>query len=110
MLNLVKNEQHPFHIVDASPWPLITAFSAFFMLFGMVLYMHFFSLGFLLLAVGFFMVVINASFWWRDIVREATFEGYHTTQVQDGLRFGMILFIVSEIMLFFAFFWAFFSF
>jgi len=37
-------------------------------------------------------------------VREATFEGYHTTQVQDGLRFGMILFIVSEIMLFFAFF------
>lgn len=108
MLNLVKNEQHPFHIVDASPWPLITAFSAFFMLFGMVLYMHFFSLGFLLLSVGFFMVVINASFWWRDIVREATFEGYHTTQVQDGLRFGMILFIVSEIMLFFAFFWAFF--
>jgi len=108
MLQVVKNEQHPFHIVDASPWPLIVAFSAFFMLFGMVLYMHSFSLGFLLLSIGFFMVVINASFWWRDIIREATFEGYHTTQVQDGLRFGMILFIVSEVMLFFAFFWAFF--
>jgi cytochrome c oxidase subunit 3 len=108
MFNLVKTEQHPFHIVDASPWPLVTAFSAFFMLFGMVLYMHSFWVGFYLLFLGFFLVVINASFWWRDIVREATFEGYHTTQVQDGLKFGMILFIVSEIMLFFAFFWAFF--
>lgn len=105
---LLKTEQHPFHIVDASPWPLIVAFSAFFMLFGMVLYMHSFFLGFLLLSLGFLAVVINASFWWRDVVREATFEGYHTSQVQHGLRFGMILFIVSEIMLFFAFFWAFF--
>jgi cytochrome c oxidase subunit 3 len=46
--------------------------------------------------------------WWRDIVREGTFEGQHTSVVQNGLRMGMILFIVSEIMFFFAFFWAFF--
>ena len=46
--------------------------------------------------------------WWRDIVREATFEEQHTVSVQRGLRLGMILFIVSEIMFFFAFFWAFF--
>ena len=46
--------------------------------------------------------------WWRDIVREATFEEQHTFSVQRGLRLGMILFIVSEIMFFFAFFWAFF--
>jgi cytochrome c oxidase subunit 3 len=46
--------------------------------------------------------------WWRDIVREATFEEHHTVAVQRGLRLGMILFIVSEIMFFFAFFWGFF--
>jgi cytochrome c oxidase subunit 3 len=46
--------------------------------------------------------------WWRDVIREATFEEQHTFAVQRGLRFGMLLFIVSEIMFFFAFFWAFF--
>ena len=46
--------------------------------------------------------------WWRDVIREATFQGHHTQTVQHGLRYGMILFIVSEIMFFFAFFWAFF--
>jgi cytochrome c oxidase subunit 3 len=101
-------ELHPFHIVDASPWPLIVAFSSFFTLFGMVLYMHSFSIGILLLFLGFLSTVLNASFWWRDVVREGTFEGLHTSQVQEGLRFGMLLFIVSEVMLFFAFFWAFF--
>ena len=100
--------KHPFHIVNPSPWPLIVSFSAFFMLFGLVLYMHSYTIGFTLLLLGFTATVINASFWWRDIVREATFEGFHNTYVQAGLRFGMILFIVSEIMLFFAFFWAYF--
>ena len=46
--------------------------------------------------------------WWRDIILEATFEGQHTTKVQKVLKMGMLLFIVSEIMFFFAFFWAFF--
>ena len=46
--------------------------------------------------------------WWRDIIREATFEGQHTVQVQRGLRWGMARFIVSEVMFFVAFFWAFF--
>jgi cytochrome c oxidase subunit 3 len=46
--------------------------------------------------------------WWRDVIRESTFQGHHTLAVQVGLRYGMILFIVSEIMFFFAFFWAFF--
>jgi cytochrome c oxidase subunit 3 len=46
--------------------------------------------------------------WWRDVIREATFEDQHTAVVQKGLRLGMILFIVSEVMFFFAFFWAFF--
>jgi len=47
--------------------------------------------------------------WWRDVVREGTFEGHHTSYVRKGIKFGMILFIVSEVMFFFAFFWAFFT-
>jgi cytochrome c oxidase subunit 3 len=103
-----KLEYHPFHIVNPSPWPLVTAFSAFFIVFGLVLYMHAFQLGLTLFTLGLTATVLNASFWWRDIVREGTYEGAHTHAVQDGLRFGMVLFIVSEVMLFFAFFWAFF--
>jgi cytochrome c oxidase subunit 3 len=101
-------QNHPFHIVDASPWPIVTAFSAFFIVFGLALFMHSYAIGLALFVFGLFATILNASLWWRDIVREGTFEGAHTILVQHGLRFGMLLFIVSEIMLFFAFFWAFF--
>lgn len=53
-------------------------------------------------------LIITAAYWWRDVIRESTFLGYHTSVVQKGLRLGMILFIVSEVMFFFSFFWAFF--
>jgi cytochrome c oxidase subunit 3 len=46
--------------------------------------------------------------WWRDVIREALFENQHTIIVQKGLKLGMVLFIISEIMFFFAFFWGFF--
>ena len=58
---------------------------------------------------GFICVLICFFLWWRDVVREATYEGHHTNIVQLGLRYGMLLFIVSEVMFFFAFFWAFFA-
>ena len=58
--------------------------------------------------LGLFLVILTMIIWWRDVIRESTFEGHHTLAVQKGLRYGMILFIVSEIMFFFAFFWAFF--
>lgn len=108
LLNIKKTTVHPFHIVDPSPWPIVVAFGAFFMLFGMTLYMHSFNLGFSLFILGLLITTVNATLWWRDIVREGTFEGVHTFSVQHGLRFGMVLFIVSEVMLFFAFFWAYF--
>ena len=70
---------------------------------GLVLYIHKFIRGFLL---EFFVMYT----WWRDVIREATFEDQHTIAVQKGLRLGMILFIVSEVMFFFAFFLGIFSF
>lgn len=99
---------HSYHIVDPSPWPLVTAFAVFFRVYGLTLHRHNFGRGFQLFALGLFATIINASFWWRDVIREGTFEGHHTFAVQAGIRFGMLLFIVSEIRLFFAFFWAYF--
>ena len=75
---------------------------------GGVLYMHRYIGGWNLFITGFCIILYVMYTWWRDIVREATFEDTHTITVQKGLRLGMILFIVSEIMFFFAFFWAFF--
>jgi cytochrome c oxidase subunit 3 len=105
---LTNNQTHGFHLVDPSPWPLISAFSAFNITFGSVMFMHGYTGGSFLVKFGFLMVLFMMAVWWRDVIREATFEGQHTLIVQQGLRMGMILFIVSEIMFFFAFFWAFF--
>ena len=103
-----NNQTHSFHLVDPSPWPLISAFSALMLTFGGVMYMHGYSGGGFLWRFGFCMVLFMMFCWWRDIIREGTIEGQHTESVQAGLRLGVLLFIVSEIMFFFAFFWAFF--
>ena len=104
---LRNNQIHPFHLVDPSPWPAISAFSAFIATLGGVLYMHGYA-GPIFFKIGLLCLISCAINWWRDIVREATIEGQHTFKVQSGLRMGVILFIVSEIMFFFAFFWGFF--
>ena len=95
---------HQFHLVDPSPWPLLASLGGFFLTTGLVSYMHKFLGGFGLLLNGFMVVFFVMYVWWRDIVREATYEEHHTFVVQRGLRLGMILFIVSEVMFFFAFF------
>jgi len=100
--------KHSWHLVDPSPWPLVASLGAFFMTSGTVLYMNKFLGGGQLALIGFSIILYVMYTWWRDIVREATFEDQHTASVQRGLRLGMVLFIVSEIMFFFAFFWAFF--
>lgn len=105
---MFNNQQHPYHIVDMSPWPLMASLSAFLTTTGAVMYMHFFENGDFVLKLGLGMAVYVATMWWWDIVYEATYEGKHTKIVQRGLRLGVVLFIVSEVMFFFSFFWAFF--
>ena len=100
--------QHPFHLVDPSPWPIFASLSAFVLTSGGVMYMHSYTGGGYMLSLGLTMILYSMYVWWRDIVRESTYEGHHTQAVQVGLRWGMILFIVSEVMFFLAFFWAFF--
>ena len=99
---------HGFHLVDISPWPFVTAMSAFIMMTGSVMYFHSIKYGNFVMILGLTLIILSMVVWWRDVIREATYEGHHTKIVQKGLRLGMLLFIISELMFFFAFFWAFF--
>jgi cytochrome c oxidase subunit 3 len=100
-------QKHPWHLVDPSPWPLVGAMSAGALGAGTVVYMH--EGGIWLLAAGFLGVLATMFFWFRDIVMEATFQGHHSAAVQISMRYGMVLFIASEVMFFVAWFWAFFN-
>jgi cytochrome c oxidase subunit 3 len=102
------SQKHPYHLVDPSPWPLLGSLGALASTIGGVMYMHSFTGGGKLLSLGLGMILYTMFVWWRDVIRESTYEGHHTFVVQLGLRYGMILFIVSEVMFFLAFFWAFF--
>jgi len=113
-------QPHDYHLVDPSPWPAVGAAASFFMFFGLILFMHPATLGaglektvagfgIWIFMPGLLAVLGTMAVWWRDIIREATFEGHHTPVVQLGMRYGMVLFIASEVMFFAAFFWAFFD-
>jgi cytochrome c oxidase subunit 3 len=105
---------HPFHLVTPSPWPLFVSISLLTTVLGLILTFkqaaiskeH--SYGFYIFCMGFLSIISIAYQWWRDVIREGLLEGSHTKKVQLGLKLGFILFIISEIMLFFSFFWAFF--
>ena len=109
MLFIRKMQRHAFHLVDPSIMPFASSLAALTVTVGNVLYFHGYIGGLETSFFGVFCTLTCMYFWWRDIVREGTLEGYHTNIVQLGLRYGMILFIVSEVMFFFAFFWAFFA-
>nr|YP_009003554.1 cytochrome c oxidase subunit III [Luetkenotyphlus brasiliensis]AGZ19039.1 cytochrome c oxidase subunit III [Luetkenotyphlus brasiliensis] len=101
----MAHQAHAYHMVDPSPWPLTGAVAALLMTSGLAMWFHFNSTTIMLL--GFMVLLLTMLQWWRDIVRESTFQGQHTTVVQKGLRYGMILFITSEVFFFLGFFWAF---
>src|SRR5690606_41025824 len=92
------NQEHPYHLVEPSPWPLIGAFSGGFLATGMIVFMH--TPINWMLYLGIFLVFFTMFGWWRQVVREATHEGHHTPIVQIGLRYGMLLFILSEVIFF----------
>lgn len=101
----MTHQTHAYHIVNPSPWPLTGALSALLLTSGLVIWFHFNTS--ILLLMGLTTNILTIYQWWRDIVRESTFQGHHTPIVQKGLRYGMILFILSEVFFFSGFFWAF---
>nr|YP_010586009.1 cytochrome c oxidase subunit III [Anisocentropus kawamurai]UZZ43745.1 cytochrome c oxidase subunit III [Anisocentropus kawamurai] len=101
-----NHSNHPFHLVNYSPWPIIGAFSAFNFLTSLTKWFHLFTIN--MIYMNFILMLMVMYQWWRDISRESTFQGLHTLKVSFGMKWGMILFIVSEIFFFVSFFWAFF--
>lgn len=99
-------KNHDYHILPPSIWPFLSSVGAFVMLFGAVLWMTgttpwvFF--------IGLALVLYCMFGWWSDVVREGE-TGDHTPVVRIGLRYGFILFVMSEVMFFVAWFWSFFK-
>ena len=101
-------QANPFHLVEPSPWPLITSFALLTTTVSAVMYFHGYNNGGYLVALGLISTVGAMSLWFRDVIAEGTYQGHHTFQVQKGLTLGVALFIVSEIFFFISIFWAYF--
>ena len=107
-INQMSEHYHPYHIVTPSPWPAFGSLSALVLTMSSVAFFHGYIFGDIIMLIALIMLSITMTVWWRDVIREATFQGHHTLEVQTGLKQGVILFIVSEALLFFSFFWAYF--
>ena len=105
-------KNHDYHLVEPSIWPMIGSLSAMVMLGGLVTWWHpefFGPIGKWVFGLGVAGVLATFYFWWSDVVRESQ-EGHHTPVVQLHLRYGMLLFIASDVMFFVGWFWAWFDF
>ena len=100
-------KKHGFHLVDPSPWPIFASFSSLVLAFGAVYYFHTKALW--LLLIGTALLIYAAYMWFREVTIEAEHQGHHTYVVQLSHRYGMTLFIASEVMFFVAWFWAYFN-
>jgi cytochrome c oxidase subunit 3 len=110
--------KHDYHLVDPSPWPIVGSLGAFVMMVGAVFWMNKDYAGFWglpvsgqpwIALVGLGIVLYTMAGWWRDVIKESVHTGNHTPVVKLHLRYGMLLFIASEVMFFVAWFWAYFN-
>lgn len=99
-------KNHPFHLVDNRPWPILGSIGLMSLTTGTVLWFHLNETW--LINLGVLVTLLTMYQWWRDVIRESTFQGLHTKKVVTGMKWGIILFIISEILFFSSFFWAFF--
>ncbi len=100
---LFKAEKHGFHLVRPSPWPFLTSVSLLQIALYTVLVFHSFKTSKIEFALYFIYFLSVVGMWFRDIVIEATYQGFHTLCVQRGLRYGMMTFLLSETMFFLVF-------
>ena len=105
---MASTKNHDYHILPPDQWPIIGATAALAFFGGMVMWMHDNPYGKFLILLGVAGIAVTMFSWWSNVIRESH-EGHHTPVVQLHLRYGMILFIASEVMFFVAWFWAFFS-
>ncbi len=102
----VHEKGHPYHLVDPSPWPIVTALSTLVLAIGAVDLLH--KTESVVFYAGLIMLLVSVFYWWRDVSIESNIPGIHSEEVRTGLRIGMVLFICSEVMFFVVFFWAYF--
>jgi cytochrome c oxidase subunit 3 len=95
-----KIQAHPFHLVEPSPWPLGASLALLVLTFSAVLNFHGWStsVGF---SLGLISLLATMIFWWRDCIRESSYQGYHTHLVKRGITIGFILFVISEVFFFY---------
>ncbi len=109
---MAQGVKHDYHLVNPSPWPLLASVAATVMFMGLVVWLKG-SFGLekgtsWMFFAGLGGILVTAALWWADVIKEAN-QGDHTPVVSLGLRYGMILFIASEVMFFVAWFWIFFE-
>lgn len=102
-------KNHEYHILPPDPWPIIGAFSSLIMAAGAIMWMRKAQFGGYVFFAGLAAVLYTMFAWWSNVIREAN-AGDHTPVVSLHLRYGMILFIASEVMFFVGWFWAWFDF
>nr|UVN15314.1 cytochrome oxidase subunit 3 [Nasonia oneida] len=102
----MKKLFQPFHLVTLSPWPLMLSFNLLMMMISLMNWFNNFNT--LMLVFSSLLLVLCVFQWWRDVIRESTFQGFHTKKVIMGLKIGMLLFIASEVLFFFSIFWCYF--
>jgi cytochrome c oxidase subunit 3 len=100
------NQHHPYHLVFPSPWPLLIGLNTLNLLIRRIVIITFKINNLIIFSIS--CLILTCIQWWRDISRESSLQGFHSSNVISGLRWGIILFITSEILFFFSFFWAFF--
>ena len=57
-------QRHGFHLVDPSPWPLVTAMAALSMTLSGVQYMHGYAGGGWILFLSFISILLSVAVWW----------------------------------------------
>lgn len=102
----MKKLFQPFHLVTLRPWPLLISFSVITLLIGSINLFNNFNVN--LFIFGILLLLLCVFQWWRDVIRERTYQGYHTNVVIKGLKLGILLFIISEVLFFFRIFWCYF--
>lgn len=100
--------RHPYHLVEQSPWPILMALNLLFFLSGFASLFsgHLYSKYTFFLS--FFTVLIILFLWLRDIAYESFYLGFHSFRVIKSLLIGFLFFLITEVMLFFSLFWAYF--
>jgi cytochrome c oxidase subunit 3 len=104
--NKLNFQFFPSHLVERSIWPIMLSASLFALVIATVRYFHGYSLGFFLLKLSLLLTILGASYWWKDVIIEASFEGHHTKKVKKGITQGFLLFILRDVMAFSSVFWA----